>query len=115
MQNLELYFTLLVVVQILHSIEEMLTHFEERWLLWKMSRGVFMSFEIVFTLFLLATVFMKQIPARETIMQSFNVLMFANGIWHLMWAGIEKKYVPGLITAPIFIIIFLMFYFQLFT
>jgi hypothetical protein len=40
--------------------------------------------------------------------------MFTNGIWHIAWWGIEKKYVPGLVTAPLFVIAFSIFYYQLF-
>jgi len=39
--------------------------------------------------------------------------MFANGIWHIVWWAIEKKYVPGLLTAPLHLIAFIYFYFSL--
>jgi hypothetical protein len=35
-----------------------------------------------------------------------------NGIWHLVWSGIERRYRPGLYTAPFFIVIFIVFYFK---
>ncbi len=56
---------------------------------------------------------LKQFPNRDYLMGFFNVLMFANGLWHIAWFGIVKKYVPGLVTAPLFIITFLIFYFQI--
>ena len=31
-------------------------------------------------------------------------------VQHIVWAGNAKKYVPGLITAPIHIVVFLVFY-----
>lgn len=46
-------------------------------------------------------------------MVSFNILMFANGMWHLVWFVFCekcKKYVPGLITAPIHVVTFIVFY-----
>ena len=114
MENLELYYKILVGIQLLHSIEEIATGFHKRWPLWKMSRTIFVVFELCFSALIITVVAAKAFPYRDLLMISFNVLMFANGIWHLMWAGIEKKYVPGLITAPIFILVFLAFYFTLF-
>ncbi len=111
--TLEFYFTLFVAIQLLHSLEEIFTGFDRRWRVWKMSRRFFVTFEIIFSLFLITLIFWTQFPFRETIMYGFNLLMFANGVWHLMWAGIEKKYVPGLFTAPLFIIVFILFYIQL--
>lgn len=114
MSNLEQFFIILASIQILHSHEEMYFHFEKRWPLWKMSRRFFVTFEYIFSAFLLVLIFTKSFPFRDMLMISFNVSMFANGIWHLMWAGVEKRYVPGLMTAPLFIIAFLIFYFRLF-
>lgn len=114
MTYLETYFVILVAIQLLHSIEEIYTRFDKRWPLWKMSRRFFVIFEILFSALLIAVLFVKTIPNREVLMLLFNVSMFANGVWHLMWAGIEKRYVPGSITAPFFIIVFLLFYFQAF-
>lgn len=112
--NLELFFRLLVGIQIIHSLEEIYTRFDKHWPVWKMSRRFFISFEILFSLLLLLVVFFQDFPQRLVFMQAFNLLMFANGIWHLMWAGVVKKYVPGLITAPLFLIVFCFYYFSLF-
>ena len=51
-------------------------------------------------------------PSRENFQAFFLVLMFANGIQHLVWWGCEKKYVPGLITAFAHIALFIVFYFK---
>lgn len=114
MEHIEQYFKLFVFVQLLHSQEEIHTRFEKRWPVWRMSRTFFVTFEITFSIFLLLMVFVETMPGRNAFMVFFNVLMFANGIWHMMWAAIEKRYVPGLFTAPLFIIVFSLFYFQLF-
>lgn len=111
--NIEVFFRLLVGIQVIHSFEEMYTRFDKHWPVWKMSRQTFITFEIIFSLLLLLVVFYKDFPGRLLFMQSFNLLMFANGIWHLMWAGVVKKYVPGLITAPLFLVVFCVYYFSL--
>lgn len=112
MSNLEKYYLALVVIQLLHSQEEIWMRFDKKWPAWKMSRVTFVLFEILFLALILSIFFVRGFPQREVLMLSFNILMFANGIWHLMWAAIEKRYVPGLITAPLFLFVFLAFYFQ---
>jgi len=73
----------------------------------------FLIFEILFFSFWVAIFFAKEFQYRDQAMAFFNLLMFANGIWHLVWWGIVKKYVPGLVTAPLFVITFMIFYFQI--
>lgn len=91
-------------VQVIHSLEEIFTRFEKRWPLWRMNRVTFVSFEIFFTALFLSVFFIK--PAfGETFAKAFLLVMFANGIWHIFWAWSEKRYVPGLVTAPLHIII----------
>ena len=114
MNYLETFYTILVGIQLLHSQEEIHARFEKRWPVWKMSRTFFIAFEILFSVFIIVPIFLTTFPFREMWMQFFNILMFANGIWHLMWAASEKRYVPGVITAPLFLIIFSVFYFNLF-
>ncbi|HLA69233.1 MAG TPA: HXXEE domain-containing protein [Bacteroidota bacterium] len=36
-----------------------------------------------------------------------------NGLWHMVWWGIAKHYVPGLATAPLFVMTFIVYYFQI--
>jgi hypothetical protein len=114
MINIEKYYLILVLVQLAHSQEEIWNGFEKVWPLWKMSRFTFVFFEILLSILIIGIYLIKSLPNREILMLSFNVLMFANGIWHLMWAGIKKHYVPGLFTAPVMIIVFLVFYFKIY-
>ena len=71
---------------------------------------VFLTFEILFLAFWALVWFMPTLSHRDSLMAFFNLLMFVNGIQHLVWAGVAKKYVPGLITAPLFPIVFLWIY-----
>lgn len=110
MANLELFFIILLGIQLFHSIEEISNRFNEKFPLFKMSFRFFLSFEIIFFIFWLFVLLFQQFPIREYFMSFFIVLMFGNGLWHLVWWGIVKKYVPGPITAPFFVITFLIFY-----
>ncbi len=100
-------------IQILHSIEELLTGFHKKWYLFKMPFKIFLSFEIFFSLFWGSVLFQKTFPYRENLLVFFTVLMFANGVQHIVWWGTVKKYVPGLITAFAHIAVFLIFFFQI--
>lgn len=112
MTTLEYFFVTLLGIQFLHSIEELTTGFHEKFPLFKMKFKTFLLFEIVFFIFWMALFLIKQFDLRRQLMAFFPLLMFANGLWHIVWWGIAKKYVPGLITAPLFIIVFSIFYFQ---
>ncbi len=105
--SLEFAFQMLLCAQFLHSIEELSTGFHAKWYLFRMPFLVFLLWEILFQLFWISILFLPNIPNRDQLMNFFLWLMLANGIQHLVWAGIKKKYVPGLGTAPIFIAIFL--------
>ena len=113
MSLLEQFFALSLFVQIIHVIEELLTGFHKKWYVFKMPFWMFLSFEIVFEGFWISVFLIHDLPMRNFLQALFLILMFANGIQHIVWAGNAKKYVPGLITAPIHIIIFLIFYFKL--
>jgi hypothetical protein len=104
--------TAMFFVQIAHSIEELSTGFNEKWYLAKLSFNTFLTFEIFHNLFWALVVFIKDFPARNQLILFFIALMFANGIQHIVWFGFKKKYVPGLVTAPIHLILFFIFYFQ---
>lgn len=113
MPSLEMFASYFFIIQLLHSFEELATGFHKRWYLFKMPFRVFLGFEILFNLFWAIVLLSKQFPERQILLAIFTVLMFANGIQHLIWFGWEKKYVPGLLTAPVHIILFLFFYLQL--
>jgi len=112
MNIIEQFFLVSLVVQIVHSIEELSTGFNKKWYVFKMPFWVFLAFEICFSSFWLAVLLLPAFPYRVYLQEFFLALMFANGVQHLVWSGIVKKYVPGLITAPIHIGVFLVFLFQ---
>lgn len=112
MIGLETFFLLSLLTQVLHSVEELSQGFHKNWYLFKMSFRTFLIFEALFTLFWGLVLMFKDFPARPYLQSFFLVLMFANGIQHIVWAGVAKKYIPGLITAFAHITIFLVFYFK---
>lgn len=111
MPPLEQFFAISLAVQIAHAIEELSTGFHKKWYLVRMPFWVFLVFELVFEGFWIVVYLFQDFPNRAVLQAFFLALMFANGVQHLVWAGSVKKYVPGLLTAPIHIIIFLVFYF----
>ncbi len=113
MSLLEQYFTISLFVQIAHSIEELSTGFHKKWYLFKMPFWAFLIFEVVFESFWIGVWLLQDFPSRAYLQAFFLALMFANGVQHIVWAGNVKKYVSGLVTAPIHIIVFLLFYFQI--
>ena len=113
MSLLEQFFVVSLLVQIVHSIEELTTGFHKKWYLTPMPFWLFLTFEVVFTLFWIVVLLLPTFPYREALQAFFLVLMFANGVQHLVWAGSVKKYVPGLVTGIIHIVVFLTYYFKL--
>lgn len=109
--SLESFYLLSLIIQIVHSIEELSTGFHKKWYLVKIPLKLFFIWEISFSIFWLLVFILKNFPGRENLMLFFLALMFANGVQHLVWVGSVKKYVPGLLTAPIHIIVFLVFYY----
>ncbi len=107
------YFVAFALTQLLHSQEEIWTGFHRRWFLFTMPRWVFIVFEILFSIPIIAYLLNPGLPFANGYMQVFAILMFVNGLEHIIWAMVERKYVPGLVAAPIFIIIFLFYYLAL--
>lgn len=99
-------------MQVLHSLEELGTGFHKKWYLFKMPFWMFLLFEVIFTVFWAITIFTNALPEKNFMMKVFLLLMFANGIQHLVWFGCVKKYVPGLITCFLHLgwFIFIFFY-----
>lgn len=114
MSDLELFFVIFLVIQFFHSIEELSNDFNEKFPLVKMKFRTFLCFEILFFGFWVAIFLLKDFIYRDELMAFFNLIMFANGLWHMVWWGIVKKYVPGLVTAPLFVLTFMVFYFRVF-
>ncbi len=112
MNLLEQFFAISLLIQIVHAAEELSTGFHKKWYAFKMPFWLFLLLELAFEGFWISVYFLPDFPNRQYFQAFFLVLMFANGVQHLIWAGNVKKYVPGLITAPIHIIVFLLFYFQ---
>jgi len=113
MPNIEIFAPYFFIIQLVHSLEELSSSFHARWYLFRMPFRVFLGFEILFNLFWAIVLISKQFPERQLLLAVFILLMFANGIQHLVWFSLEKKYVPGLLTAPLHVILFLLFYFQM--
>jgi hypothetical protein len=108
MEHLELFFIVSLSVQLAHSVEELTTGFHKKWYLFKMPFWIFLSFELIFSLFWISVVLIETFPFRANFQEFFLVLMFANGIQHIIWSR-AKKYVPGLITGCLHILVFLAF------
>lgn len=106
--------TTMLIIQLIHSVEELSTGFHKEWYLTKLSFNTFLIFEIIHNTFWSSVVLIKNFPYRHELLLFFIALMFANGIQHIVWFGFKKKYVPGLVTAPIHIVLFSLFYFQFF-
>jgi hypothetical protein len=106
---IEQFAWIMFFIQLAHSAEELVTGFHRKWYLFKMPFSVFLTFELFHNLFWGGVLLFKEFPYREYFMLFFIVLMLANGIQHVVWWGSVKKYVPGLATAPIHIVIFLYF------
>lgn len=109
MNHLELVGTFMFLIQLVHSSEELLTGFHKKWFLFKMPFKVFLGFEIIHNSFWASVLLFQQFPQREILITLFIYLMLANGLEHIIWAFIKRKYVPGLITAPIHILLFLIY------
>ena len=113
MSILDQFFAASVLIQIVHTVEELATGFHKKWYLLKMPFWVFLIFEIFFEGFWIGILVLPGFPNRNLLQVFFLVLMLANGIQHIAWAGMIKRYVPGLITAPFNIIIFLFLIYRL--
>lgn len=105
--------TVMFFVQIIHSLEELTTDFHKKWFLFKMPFWIFLTFEIIHTTFWAIVLLIQNFPFREQFLLFFIILMFANGLEHVIWAIKVKKYVPGLVTAPIHILLFVTFIYSM--
>jgi len=112
MSTLEFFFLLMLGIQLAHSIEELANDFHKLFPLFKMSFRFFFSFEIIFFSFWSAIFLFQDFVFRDQFMLLFIFLMLVNGIWHSIWWMTKRKYVPGIYTAPLFILVFLLFHFN---
>lgn len=104
------YFVLLGLTQLVHSQEEIWTNFHKRWFVFTMPRWAFVTFEVLFAIPIVVYMVNPNLPLASIYMSAFALVMFINGIGHIVWALVEKSYVPGLITAPVFVAIFVFYY-----
>jgi hypothetical protein len=112
---LQQFFLLSLIIQLAHSIEELSAGFHKKWYVFKMPFWSFLTFELLFSSFWILVLLVPEFPQRVYLQEFFLALMFANGVQHIVWWGHVKKYVPGLITAPLHILVFLTFYFKVLT
>lgn len=101
---------LMYAVQVLHSIEELSSGFHKKWFYRKLSWRFFLTFEILHNLFWAAVILTPSMPYGNLLMAVFALLMFANGIEHVVWYMWKKSYVPGLATAPLHIALFVAWF-----
>lgn len=111
MTTLQSLTVFMYIIQVVHSIEELTTGFHKKWFFTKFTFRNFLLFEIVHNIFWALVIFLPFFPYRLYLLTLFVLLMFANGIEHVVWFMTEKKYVPGLYTAIIHIVSFIVFMF----
>lgn len=51
-----------------------------------------------------------ELPGANDFMPWFMFVMLLNGMEHVIWGTVKKSYVPGLVTAPLFILLFGFYY-----
>lgn len=78
--------------------------FHKKWYLFKMPLWLFLFFEMCFSLFWIGILFFQLFSNQNFLAKVFILLMFANGIQHIVWFGLDKKYNPGLATAVLHLV-----------
>ncbi len=116
MNRIATAFLLIVLTQGLHSIEEYIGRLWENFppasfLCSLISDDLHLGFLVInigiFVLGLLLLVFVVQ-PNRamtKTVIWIWIIVELINGIGHPVWSILQKSYTPGLITAPILLIL----------
>lgn len=104
------WFVIFGVLQLIHSQEEIWTGFHRKWFVFTMPRALFVAFEVVLSSFILLYLFNPQAAGANGFMSWFIFVMLLNGMEHIIWAAVKKSYVPGLITAPFFVVLFAFYY-----
>lgn len=104
------YFVLFGLAQLAHSQEEIWTGFHKKWFVFTMPRWAFIAFEVLFLAVMFLYILRPELAFAATYMKLFALVMLINGIGHIVWGLVLRKYVPGLITAPIFVVIFFFYY-----
>jgi hypothetical protein len=104
------WFVIFGMVQLVHSQEEIWAGFHNKWFAAKLPLWLFVSFEIVLSVTIISYIINPNFAGADIFMPWFIFVMLLNGMEHIIWAAVKKSYVPGLITAPIFIILFALYY-----
>jgi hypothetical protein len=100
---------LMYLAQLCHSFEELTHGFHKKWYLFKMPFWVFLTFEILFNLFWAVVIFSNVLANKETLLVVWIALMTLNGMQHVVWSVVLKKYVPGLYTAPLHLVLIALY------
>ncbi len=100
------WFILFGILQLLHSQEEIWTGFHKKWFLWPMPLWLFVTFEVILSATIIVYMINPQLPGASGFMTWFMFVMLLNGMEHIIWAAMKKSYVPGLVTAPFFVVLF---------
>ena len=108
-----IYFTLLGLTQLVHSQEEIWTGFNRIWFVFTMPLWAFVAFEVLFSVPIVAYIVDPKLPLAHWYMPLFALVMLINGVGHIVWGLVERRYVPGLITAPFFVVLFSLYYLTL--
>jgi hypothetical protein len=104
------YFTVFGIIQLIHSQEEIWTGFHKKWFLFTMPRWVFVAWEACLSAVIITYMLRPHLAGATGFMLWFIFAMLLNGMEHVIWAAVKKSYVPGLATAPLFILLFIPFY-----
>ncbi len=107
------YFVMIGLTQLVHAQEEIWANFHKRWFVFTMPRWIFITFEVVFSAVIVAYIVKADLAFAGIFVPLFCLTMFVNGIGHIVWGLVTKKYVPGLVTAPILSILFVLYFISL--
>lgn len=104
------WFVLFGILQLIHSQEEIWTGFHKKWFVFTMPRWVFLTFEAALSSVIILYMLKPELAGAHTFMVWFMFAMLLNGMEHVIWGAVKKSYVPGLVTAPFFILLFIFYY-----
>lgn len=107
------FYVLFAITQLIHSQEEIWTGFHKKWFVFTMPRWLFIMFEVALSAVIILYLVNPQFYAADVFMKWFMFVMLLNGMEHVIWAAVKRAYMPGLVTAPIFILLFILYYARL--
>ena len=104
------WFVLFGILQLAHSQEEIWTGFHKKWFVFTMPSWVFLCFEAVLSATIIVYILRPHLAGAGVLTPWFIFAMLLNGMEHIIWAAVKKSYVPGLVTAPFFVVLFGVYY-----